>query len=159
MIEKLKDYNLTIVNKKGERYFNQRNIIAVEMIETKDFYYKVDQIVEIAEIKYKYKQELLKKMKIVVNNIGDYLDLDQWRLIFNNSSLINIVLDVEVDIEKFEERPELEFYGFYEMNSERIFLLTFEDEIKYDSEYLVMMNTYFNLNFPYSAQGTNEVEF
>jgi hypothetical protein len=158
MIEKLKDYNLTIANKKGERYFNKRNIIAVEMIETKDFYYKVDQIVEIAEIKYKYKQELLKKMKIVVNDIGDYLDLDQWRLIFNNSSLINIVLDVEVDIEKFEERPELEFYGFYEMNSEKIFLLTFEDEIKYDSEYLVMMNTYFNLNFPYSAQGSNNFE-
>lgn len=157
MIEKLKDYNLTIVNKKGERYFNQRNIIAVEMTETKDFYYKINQVVEIAEIKYKYKQELLKKMKIIVNNIADYLDLEQKRLIFNNSSLINIVLDVEIDIEKSEERPELEFYGFYEMNSEKLFLLTFEDEIQYDVEYLVMMNTYFTSKFPYSAMGKNEL--
>lgn len=157
MIEKLKDYNLKIVSRKGERYFHKRNIIAVEMIETKNFYYKIDQVVEITEIKYKYKQELLKKMKIIANNISEYLNIDQRRLIFNNSSLINIEFDVEVELEKFEQKPELEFYGFYEMNSERIFLLTFEDEIQYNVEYLVMMNTYFASKFPYSAKGQNEL--
>src|SRR6056297_905029 len=107
MIEKLKDYNLEIVEKRGERYFHKKNIIAVEMTETRDFYYKIDQVVGIAEIKYKYKQELLKKMKIIVNNIAEYLNIDQRRLIFNNSSLINIEFDVEVELEKFEQKPEL----------------------------------------------------
>jgi len=159
MIEKLQDYNLKIVNKKDERYFNERNIVAVEMIKTKDFYYKIDKVIDIAEIKYKYKEELLEKMRIIVNNIADYLDLNKERIIFNNPNILNIELDVEVDIEKFEQKPELEFYGFYEISSEKIFMLTFKDQLKNDIEYFVMMNTIFSSKFPFTADSINKLNF
>jgi hypothetical protein len=157
MIEKLQDYNLKIVNKKDERYFNERNIVAVEMIKTKNFYYKIDKVIDIAEIKYKYKEELLEKMKIIINNISDYLDLNKERIIFNDPNMLNIELDVEVNIEKFEQRPELEFYGFYEISSEKIFMFTFEDQLKYDIEYFVLMNTMFGSKFPFTADGVNKL--
>lgn len=156
MIEKLHDYNLKIVNRKNERYFHKRNIVAVEMIKTTDFHYKIDKVIEIAEIKYKYKEELLEKLNIIVNNIADYLDLKRERIIFNDSSILNIELDLEVDTEKFEQKPLLEFYGFYEISSQKIFMLTFEDQIRYDVEYFVLMNTMFSSKFPFTAQGENE---
>lgn len=157
MIEKLQDYDLKIVNRKNERYFHDRNIVAVEMIKTKDFHYKIDEVIDIAEIRYKYKEELLEKLNIIVNNIADYLDLKRERIIFNDSSILNIELDVEVDIEKFEQKPLLEFYGFYEVNSEKIFMLTFEDQLRYDIEYFVLMNTIFSSKFPFTADGVNEL--
>jgi hypothetical protein len=159
MIEKLQDYNLKIVNRKNDRYFYDRNIVAVEMIKTRDFYYKIDEVIDIAEIRYKYKEELLEKMKVIVNNIGDYLDLNKERIIFNAPNMLNIELNVEVNIEKFEKRPLLEFYGFYEMSSKKVFVLTFEDQIRYDIKYFVLMNTIFSIKFPFTAQGNNRLEF
>jgi hypothetical protein len=159
MIEKLQNYNLKIVNRKNERYFHDRNIVALEMIKTRDFYYKIDQVIDIAELKYKYKEELFEKMKIIVNNIAGYLDLNRERIVFNDSNILNIELDVEVDIDKFEQRPLLEFFGFYEMSSEKIFMLSFEDQIRYDVDYFVLMNTYFAFKFPYTADGINKSNF
>jgi hypothetical protein len=126
------------------------------MTKTRDFYYKIDQVIDIAGIKYKYNKELLDKMKIIVNNIADFLDLNRERIILNDPNMLNIELDVEVNIEEFEQRPLLEFYGFYEMSSEKIFMLSFEDEINYDTEYFVMMNTYFVFKFPFTAQEKNK---
>lgn len=157
MIEKLQDYNLKIVNKKNERYFHQRNIVAVEMIKTEDFHYKIDKAIDIAEIRYKYKIELLEKMKIIVNNIAEYLDLKRERIIFNDPNILNIELDVEVNIEKFEQKPLLEFHGFYEISPEKIFMLTFKDQLRYDIEYFVLMNTMFSSKFPFTADGVNEL--
>lgn len=157
MIEKLKDYNLKVINKKNERYFYDRNIVAVEMIKTKDFYYKIDQVIEIAAIKYKYEDELLEKMKIIVNNIADYLNLNRERIIFNDPSILNIELDIKVNKEEFEQSPLLEFYGFYEISPEKIFMLTFEDQLRYDIEYFVLMNTMFSSKFPFTADGVNEL--
>jgi hypothetical protein len=156
ILEKLEDYNLKIVTKRDERYFHDRNIVAVEMVKSKDYYYKIDKVIDIAEIKYKYKEELLEKMNIIVNNIANYLNLKRERIIFNDSSVLNIELNVEVEIEKFEQKPELEFYGFYEISSEKIFMLTFKDQLKNDIEYFVMMNTLFSSKFPFTAQGENE---
>jgi len=70
--------------------------------------------------------------------------------------MLNIEFDVEVNIEELEQRPLLEFYGFYEVNSEKIFILTFEDQIRYDIEYFALMNTIFSLKFPFTANGENE---
>jgi len=77
MIEKLHDYNLKIVNRKNKRYSHDINIVALEMIKTRDFYYAIDQVIDISEIKYKYNKELLDKMKIIVNNIAVFLDLNR----------------------------------------------------------------------------------
>lgn len=159
MIEKLQDYNLKIVNRKNERYFHQRNIVAVEMIKTEDFHYKIDKAIDIAEIRYKYKIELLEKMRIIVDNIADYLNLNIERIIFNDPNILNIELDVEVSKEEFEQKPLLEFYGFYEIGPEKIFMMTFEEQIRYDIDYFVLMNTYFAFKFPFTAQGNNRLEF
>jgi len=142
MIEKLNDFkvNLTSINKK----FNTRSVVAVEMKKVNNSYYKVDEYITLGEIDYNYKDEMKDKMRNIVNAVSRYLDLNNERLIFEDTSMINIERNV---VDEDNSSLNIEFYGFYEMSADRVFMLSFEREIDVDTKYLVIMNIIRKENF------------
>lgn len=150
MIEKLKDFSFKIINNDSQsKKFNKDLVVAVEMIKLDNYYYVIDKKLELVEINYGYQDELDKIMMALVKKVAEALKLDQCRLIYHDSRTINIELEVETA--ELELKPNLRFYGFYEINSERVFLLSFADQLREDIEYAVIMDVDKKIKFPFSA--------
>jgi len=146
MIEKLNNFevNLTSIHKK----FNTRSVVAVEMKKVNNSYYEVDDCITLGEIDYNYNNELKEKVRNIVDAVARYLDLNIQRLIFEDTSTINIEKNI---VDEDNSHLNIEFYGFYEMSANRVFMLSFEREIDLDIEYLVIMNIIRKSKFPFSA--------
>lgn len=151
MIEKLKNFSFKIINNdKKSKKFNKDLVMAVEMTKIDNYYYVIDKKLELGEINYGYQDELDKIMLGLVEKMAEFLELDQCRLIYQDTQIINIELEVETA--ELELKPNLKFYGFYEINSNRVFLLSFADQLRDDIEYAVIMDVDKKIKFPYSAE-------
>lgn len=128
----------------------KRKVVAVELKNLYDPKYVIDEIIILGNINYKNDKDLDQKMFNLTIKLAKRLDMNLNRVLnYPDDDFINI--EIEGRETKFIGEYSFYFYGFYELNQKKIFLLAFEDELEKDGTYMVYKNTIFEDKFPYDS--------
>lgn len=137
-----------------------KTILALELVELEDnFRYKIAKTYKLATVKYASSTDYILALKKLSLRIANCLGFDLTRVLdHDDNQIINI--EVEEERESKDKKKSLEillesnrmlkFYGFYELDNEKIFLLADSREINKQVDYLVMRNYIYDYNFPHT---------
>ena len=133
-----------------------KTILALELVEIEDnFRYEIAETYQLATVKYASSVDYILALKKLSLRIASRLGFDLTRVLHHDDNkIINIEVDEEINISVknnlFKSNRLLKFYGFYELNTEKIFLLVADTEIDREADYLVMRNYIYDYNFPHT---------
>ena len=149
MINKIKlDYVANFI--KSSSGSKSREVVAVELKKLYDPKYVIDEFIVLGNINYKNNKNLDKKMFNLTIKLANKLDMNLNRVLnYLDDDFINI--EIEGRETNFIGEYSFKFYGFYEINPDKIFLLAFDDELEREGKYLVYKNIVFEDEFPYES--------
>jgi len=148
MIEQLRQASIKFLAADGkeEQVEKQEEVLALEMKKIEDHHYYISQKYNLGSVAYENELDLKWIMKETAERVADYLDFDQHRLLHHEH---NRIMNIEKELETEDTNPLLDFYGFYELSAEKVFLLAVKGEVKEDITYGMIKNTMYSGQFPH----------